>query len=168
MLRLTVSRSVGQSASLLGVRPHLGHKTTFFRTAAYVLMWGDLSDEMMVVSFTITTGFRQRSHFWVRVTQDSWPYILLSQIRDSPNLEGQVPGIYPPETRWPSYTPWHCAPFSSLPTTGLPWKYSKQPPHGEHTTGPLYITPARTAQKISLHLLRVLSLPERSVPRAVP
>jgi hypothetical protein len=35
-------------------------------------------------------------------------HILLSQIRDSSNLEGQVPVFI---------TPWHCVPFSSPPTT---------------------------------------------------
>jgi hypothetical protein len=45
-------------------------------------------------------------------------HILLSQIRDSPNLEGQVPPyLYPPSTRWPSYTSRHWVPFSSPPTT---------------------------------------------------
>jgi hypothetical protein len=33
-------------------------------------------------------------------------HILLSLVRDFPNLEGQVPVfISPQETRWPSYTP---------------------------------------------------------------
>jgi hypothetical protein len=40
-------------------------------------------------------------------------HILLSQIRDSPNLEGQVPS----GTGWLSYTPRHWVPFTSLPTT---------------------------------------------------
>jgi hypothetical protein len=35
--------------------------------------------------------------------------ILLSQIQDSPNLEGQVPVLYSPSTGWPSYTPRHWA-----------------------------------------------------------
>jgi hypothetical protein len=46
-------------------------------------------------------------------------HILLSQIRDSPHLEGQVPGFVspPPVTGWPSYTPRHWVPFSSPPRT---------------------------------------------------
>jgi hypothetical protein len=44
-------------------------------------------------------------------------HILLSQIRDSPNLEGQVPVFISPKTWWPSYTPRHWVPFSSPPTT---------------------------------------------------
>jgi hypothetical protein len=44
-------------------------------------------------------------------------HILLSQIRESPNLEGQVPVFISPGTEWPSYSPRHWAPFSSPPTT---------------------------------------------------
>jgi hypothetical protein len=43
-------------------------------------------------------------------------HILLSQIRDSPNLKGQVPVIITPRTGWPGYTPRHWVPFSSPPT----------------------------------------------------
>jgi hypothetical protein len=43
--------------------------------------------------------------------------ILLSQIEDSPNLEGQVPVFIFPRNRWPSYTPRHWVPFSSPLTT---------------------------------------------------
>jgi hypothetical protein len=43
-------------------------------------------------------------------------HILLSHIRDSPNLEGQVPYLYLPGTGWPGYTPRHLVPFSSPPT----------------------------------------------------
>jgi hypothetical protein len=39
-------------------------------------------------------------------------HILLSQIRDSPNLY-----LYPPGARWPSYAPRHWVPFSSPSTT---------------------------------------------------
>jgi hypothetical protein len=44
-------------------------------------------------------------------------HILLSQIWDSPSLEGQVPYLYPPGTGWPGYTPRHLVPFLSPPTT---------------------------------------------------
>jgi hypothetical protein len=44
-------------------------------------------------------------------------HILLSQIRDSPKLEGQDPVFISPRTEWPSYTPRHWVPFSSPPTT---------------------------------------------------
>jgi hypothetical protein len=38
-------------------------------------------------------------------------------IWDSPNLEGQVPYLYPPGTGWSSYTPGHWVPFLSPLTT---------------------------------------------------
>jgi hypothetical protein len=44
-------------------------------------------------------------------------HILLSQIWDSPNLEGQVPLFISPRTGWYSYTPRHWVSFSSSPTT---------------------------------------------------
>jgi hypothetical protein len=43
--------------------------------------------------------------------------ILLFQIRDCPNLEGQVPVFLSPRNRLASFTPRHCVPFSSPPTT---------------------------------------------------
>jgi hypothetical protein len=44
-------------------------------------------------------------------------HILLSQIRDSPNLEGRSQYLYPPGTGWPSYTHRLWVSFSSPPTT---------------------------------------------------
>jgi hypothetical protein len=49
-------------------------------------------------------------------SRGTYDHILLSKIRDSPNLEGQVPYLYPPGTGWPSYTPRHWVPFSPPPT----------------------------------------------------
>jgi hypothetical protein len=49
-----------------------------------------------------------------RVTHD---HILLSQIRVSPDLEGQVALFISPGTKWPHHTPRHWVPFSSPPTT---------------------------------------------------
>jgi hypothetical protein len=42
---------------------------------------------------------------------------LLAQIRDTPNLKGQVPLFIPPGTGWPGYTRRRWVPFSSPPTT---------------------------------------------------
>jgi hypothetical protein len=55
-------------------------------------MWGAVSDERMGLSFTVFAGPGQRSHSRVRVprTRD---HILPSQIRDPPNLEGQLSGF---------------------------------------------------------------------------
>jgi hypothetical protein len=41
-------------------------------------------------------------------------HILLSQIQDSPNLEGQVPIYMSPGTGWPTYTRRQCVPFHRL------------------------------------------------------
>jgi hypothetical protein len=69
----------GQPASLSwnkaliwGLRPDL----YYCLTVAGLLIWGALSDERTVLSFTVTAGRGQHSHFRVRV--------LLSQIQDFP------------------------------------------------------------------------------------
>jgi hypothetical protein len=43
--------------------------------------------------------------------------ILLSQIRDSPNMESQVPVFISPGTGWSGYTPRHQVLFSTPPVT---------------------------------------------------
>jgi hypothetical protein len=59
-------------------------------------------------------------------------HILLSQIRDSPNLEGQVPAFISPRNRvGPVIPPGTGFPFLRLlRPAGLRWKYSTPPPHG--------------------------------------
>jgi hypothetical protein len=61
-----------------------------------------------VLARTVILGFESRG------THD---HILLSQIRDSPNLEGQVPVFISSRTRCPSYTPRYRVTFSPPPTT---------------------------------------------------
>jgi hypothetical protein len=67
-------------------------------------MWGALSDERTGLPFIMAAGLDSavilRSES--RETRD---HILLSQIRDSPNLEGQVPVFISPR---------HWVPFSSI------------------------------------------------------
>jgi hypothetical protein len=108
-------RSVGQSVLVSSM--HLGPKARFYycQTVAGLLMWGALSDERKGLSFTIASDPRQRSLFVydARWTHD---HVLLSQVRDSRNLEGHVPYLYPPGTGWPSNTPRHWVLFLSLPT----------------------------------------------------
>jgi hypothetical protein len=74
-------------APFLGLRPDI----YYCLTVAGLLIWGTLSDESMVLSFTIAAGPRQRSHFRVRVPWDSWPYFTVSDSR--------FPFSSPPTTR---------------------------------------------------------------------
>jgi hypothetical protein len=74
----------GQPASLSWCQaPIWGLRPDFYycQTAAGLLMWGALSDERRGLPFTITAGPRQRSHSWVWVPRDSWPYFTLSHSR---------------------------------------------------------------------------------------
>jgi hypothetical protein len=98
----------------------------------------------------------------------SHDHILRSQIRDFPNLEGQVPVFISPGTGWPNYTPSHGFLFLSPPTTCRATVEVSEPvptraSNLNWTTSPRYIAPARTAQKKSLPLLPVFSLPGSSV-----
>jgi hypothetical protein len=79
-------------------------------------MWGALSDERTGLSFKIADATRWRSHSPVRVplTDD---HILLSQIRDSPNLEGQAPAFISPGNRVAQLYPQVLGFLSSPPTT---------------------------------------------------
>jgi hypothetical protein len=63
-------------------------------------MCGAHSVQRMGLQFTTAAGTCHRSHSRVLVSQDSWP-ILLSQIRDLPNLEDQVPMFIPPQEQGP-------------------------------------------------------------------
>jgi hypothetical protein len=117
-------------------------------------MWGVISDERKCVSFTIAAGPRQPNHSQVRVPRDSKPYFTVS---DSRLL--QPAGSGPPGTGWPSYAPGTGFPFRRfLRLAGL-WRRYSNP----RTTSPRYISPARTAKKASLPLLRVSSLPATAV-----
>jgi hypothetical protein len=94
MIRLTVSRSVGQSVSLSSCQaPIWGLRPDFYycQTVACLLMWDALSYEKMGLPFTIAAGSRQRSHFWVRVQWDSWPHFTASDSRlPQPGRPGPV------------------------------------------------------------------------------
>jgi hypothetical protein len=79
-------------------------------------MWGALSDERTGLSFTIAAGFA-RAVILGSKSSGTHDQILLSQIRDSPNLEGQVPVFISPMDMVPNYTSRHWVPFSSPPTT---------------------------------------------------
>jgi hypothetical protein len=124
MLRPTVSRPV-----CLGVKPASGAQDC--QTVAGLLKQGARHDERAGLSFTIAAGPRQRSHSWVWVPRDSWPYFTVSDSR-LPQPGGPGPCIYVPQEQggpvMPSDTGFH---FRRLPRlTGLRWRYSGPPPHG--------------------------------------
>jgi hypothetical protein len=83
----------GQLASLSWNKaPIWGLRQDFYycQTAAGLLIWGTLSDERMGLSFTISAGPRQCSHFQVRVLWDLRPYFTVSDLR--------LPFLSPPTT----------------------------------------------------------------------
>jgi hypothetical protein len=92
-------------------------------------MWGAFSDERTSLPFTIAAGTRQRSHSWVRVSRDSWPYFTVSDWR-LPQPGGPGPRIYILQEQGGSaLTPDTGLLFVRLlRLTGLRWRYSNPLP----------------------------------------
>jgi hypothetical protein len=79
--------------SVLGDKPLDIHDLNFYFPSEHLRLFSlcnILSDEWMGLSFTIVAGLRQGSHSQSE-SRGTHDHILLSQIRDSPKLEGQVP-----------------------------------------------------------------------------
>jgi hypothetical protein len=79
------------STAILG--PALRPDFYYCQTVVGLYVWGALSDERTGLPFTIAAGPRQRSHSWVRVPRDSWPYFTLSDSR-LPQSGGPGPRIF--------------------------------------------------------------------------
>jgi hypothetical protein len=99
-------------------------------------------------------------------------HILLSQIRDSLNLEGQVPVFMSPRNGWPNCTTRHWVPFSSPATTRRATMEVFEPASTRGVTNDgqstSLIALARTPPNTYLLLLRILSFPgKRHVHKAV-
>jgi hypothetical protein len=94
----------------LGPIPHFD----YCQVIAGLFIWGALSDEragLRLLLGLLTAAILGSSSLRI-------PYnILLSQIRDSPNLEGRVLVFISPGTGLLSYTPRHWVPFSLPPWT---------------------------------------------------
>jgi hypothetical protein len=74
----------GQPASLSWCQvPIWGLQTDcyYYQPLSGLLMWSALSDERMSLPFTTDACPRQRSHSWVWVQRDSWPYFTVSDLR---------------------------------------------------------------------------------------
>jgi hypothetical protein len=123
-------------ASIWGLRPDF----YFCQTVAGLLMWGALSDERTVLSFTISAGPRQHSNFRVRLPWDSWPYLTVSVLRlpfSSPTTRRVTMEVFDPastrevctkpspisfyHSRWPGYEAplWRILYFISAATVCL-------------------------------------------------
>jgi hypothetical protein len=107
----------GQSASLFWCQETLwGLRLDFYycQTLTGLLVWGGLSDKKMCLPFTIAAAPRQRSHSWVRVSRDSWPYFTVSHSSHH-QLGGPGPRIYiPQEQGGPVILPGAGFPFRRL------------------------------------------------------
>jgi hypothetical protein len=128
MLRLTVSWPAS-----LGVKPPFRTQNQILIT--FRVLWVCWCGEP---SLTRGRGCRLQlllvlasAVIFVSGSRGTHDHILLSQVRDSPNLEGRIPVFPSPETGWPSYTPRHWVPFRRLlRLAGLRWRYSTPPASG--------------------------------------
>jgi hypothetical protein len=122
-VRVTLRLTVYRQSVRLGDKP--------FETYDTVILFSNWTLAVIVLMLTssLTRGWVCRLQLLVVLgsavilrseSRGTHDHILLSQIRDSPNLEGQVPVFISPVTGWPRYTPRHCVPFWPPPTTRRP------------------------------------------------
>jgi hypothetical protein len=124
----------GQSVSLPWCQaPTWGSRPDCYycQTLDDFFIWGALSDERTGMSFTIAAGLAGGVILGSE-SLGTHDHILLFQIRDSPNLEGQIPHIYvSQEQGGPVIPPGIGFSFRRLlRLAGLRWGYSNPPPSG--------------------------------------
>jgi hypothetical protein len=120
-LRLTVYRkSVRLSAK------HLETRNQHFFSPNWTL-----AVIVLMLSFTINSCLRQRSHSQVRFPRDSWPHFTVLDSR-LPQPGGPCPRIYIPWEQGGQVVPPDTGfPFRRLlRLAGLRWRYATPPPHG--------------------------------------
>jgi hypothetical protein len=145
-------RSVGQSVLVWSTIWDLQPEFYYCQTLGGLLMWGAFSDERTGLSYTIAAGPRQRSHSWIWIPLDSWPCLIVSDLKlRQPG--GPGPRVYINQAQGgPLILPGTGFPFRRLLWLAeIRWRYSIQPSHRIAflitITIPRYIVPARMAQK---------------------
>jgi hypothetical protein len=116
--RATSRLAIYRRSIRLGAKPLKTHDQLFFSSKHLWLQssCNILSNERMGLSFTIATGLASAVILGSK-SCGTHDHILLSQSRDFPNREGEVPIFISPGTGLPSCCPRHWVPFSSPPTT---------------------------------------------------
>jgi hypothetical protein len=98
-------------------------------------MWVGLSDERTVCHLRLLLDLASSVILWSKC-RGNHDHIILSQIRDSPNLRAKSPYLYPPESGWPTYATGTGFPFRLLLRfPGIRWRYSNPSSRGVTGTG---------------------------------
>jgi hypothetical protein len=91
------------------------HDFCYCRTFAGLLIWGAFSDERRVCRLQFLLVLASAVIFGSE-SNGNHDHILLSQLPDSSNLEGQVPVFISPRNRVTQLNSRYWVPFSSFPT----------------------------------------------------
>jgi hypothetical protein len=113
LLRLTISRSV-----CLGVKPHLGPRTRFLLLSdsfGFFDVRRPIWQEDGSVVYNCCWPSSPQSFSGLSPPR-LWTKIYGLLLETPPTWRARSPYLYPPGTRWPSYTPRHYVTFSSPPT----------------------------------------------------
>jgi hypothetical protein len=123
---LVLLRGQSYVASHLGVKhPSRAQDQIYFcHTVTGLLMWAPSLTRGRLLALTMAVILESQS----LGIHDN---ILLSQIRDSSNLEGQVPVFISPRNRVAQLYPRALHFRRLLILAGLRWRYSNQPPRGD-------------------------------------